>query len=415
MAVAPLVTLTSISLSLPTPTLTEMPSPGIIVTPSATSTLTSSPVQSSTPSATIPPVFTKINLDMGPDVIYTGRNNAMKLFWGWHSSDNFQLDWGTDRNYTLGSAQVTPPNTGEDGNNATGLYSYTIEDLKPGTRYFYRLVVGQQVSVGSFVTAPEVTATQLKFVSYGDTRTHPKLHNAVAAQVVTLYENDPAYQTFNLMEGDLVQNGDAAEDWASEFFSPEFLNIRSELANLAVLPVMGNHEGSGKLFSLYFPMPFVSARYWSFDYGPAHVVMLDQYTDYEPGSAQYEWLKQDLASSKKTWKFAVLHAPGWSAGGGHENNEDVQQYLEPLFEQYSVSIVFGGHNHYYARAAVNGVQHLTIGTGGAPEYPPDPNYPNIVATYNGMGFSRFEIDGNRLSSRFIDANGKVQDEFTIQR
>ena len=101
-----------------------------------------------------------------------------------------------------------------------------------------------------------------------------------------------------------------------------------------------------------------------------HVVMLDQYTTYTAGSTQYNWLKTDLAASTKKWKVVVLHEPGWSAGGGHGNNTTVQNDLQPLFVQYGVAIVFGGHNHYYARASVSGVTHLTVGGGGAPLYSP---------------------------------------------
>ena len=125
-------------------------------------------------------------------------------------------------------------------------------------------------------------------------------------------------------------------------------------------------------------MPFSADRYWSFDYGPAHFVMLDQYVDYAVGSPQYTWLVNDLAASTKIWKFIVMHEQGWSTGGGHENNTTVQTIIQPLAELYGVSIVFGGHNRYYARAVVNGVQHLTVGGGGAPLYTPDPGQPFIV-------------------------------------
>ncbi|MBI3683978.1 MAG: metallophosphoesterase, partial [Acidobacteria bacterium] len=89
-------------------------------------------------------------------------------------------------------------------------------------------------------------------------------------------------------------------------------------------------------------------------------------TSYTPGSAQLEWLAADLAASRKTWKFVLLHEPGWSAAGGDPNNSSVQAYVEPLCEQNGVSIVFAGHNHFYSRAALNGVTHITTGGGGAP-------------------------------------------------
>ncbi|MBK9777871.1 MAG: hypothetical protein IPP62_16200 [bacterium] len=55
---------------------------------------------------------------------------------------------------------------------------------------------------------------------------------------------------------------------------------------------MGNHEGLGILFQKYLPYPFVNGRYWSYDYGPAHFTVVDQYVNYAPASVQYEWIRQ---------------------------------------------------------------------------------------------------------------------------
>jgi len=108
----------------------------------------------------------------------------------------------------------------------------------------------------------------------------------------------------------------------------------------------------------------LSDGYYSFDYGPVHITVIDQETDYLPGSQQYNWIVNDLSATDKLWKIAVFHKPGWSAGGGHSNSKNVQNYLQPLFEKYGVSFAICGHNHYYSRAVINGVQHITTGGGG---------------------------------------------------
>jgi hypothetical protein len=187
------------------------------------------------------------------------------------------------------------------------------------------------------------------------------------------------------------------------------------LANLPYQSCTGNHEGTGTLFAKYFPYPFVANHYWSFDYGPTHFAVLDQYTSYGPGSAQLTWLTNDLATSTKPWKFIVLHEPGWSAGGGHDNNVTVQNCIQPLCEQFAVPIVFGGHNHYYARAVVNGVQHITTGGGGAPLYTPDPGYPHIVTISRTNHFCKIEIDSTTLHFSAITSSGAVIDTFSITR
>ena len=206
------------------------------------------------------------------------------------------------------------------------LYTYIadISGLTPGTRYYYRIVTGSQCASSNFITAPPASATAVKFFSYGDTRTNGSTHNALAGQVDSAFAADPAFQTLNLHVGDWV-SGDCESAWTGEWFSPGYTNIRKQDASIADIGVRGNHESGATYWKRYWPEPFQSGGlYWSFDYGPMHVVMLDQYTSYSAGSTQYNWLKADLAGSTKKWKIVVLHEPGWSAGGGHANNTTVQ-------------------------------------------------------------------------------------------
>ena len=227
--------------------------------------------------------------------------------------------------------------------------------------------------------------------------------------------SDSAFQSLAIVGGDLVTDGNTESYWDTEFFNPAYSHLRTFVADIPYQSCMGNHEGMGVLFSKYFPYPFVASHYWSFDYGPAHFAVLDQYTSYTPGSAQLNWLTNDLSASSKPWKFILLHEPGWSAGGDHENNTTVQNYIQPLCVQYGVPIVLGGHNHYYARAVVNGIEHITTGGGGAPLYVPNRSYPNIVVTSQTHNFCKIEIDGDHLHFTAVSLAGAVIDSFTLSR
>ena len=127
------------------------------------------------------------------------------------------------------------------------------------------------------------------------------------------------------------------------------------------------------------------------------------------------WLETDLANTQKRWKFVIIHEPAWSAEGGHGNDEASQQYLCPLFEHYGVAIVHSGHNHYYARGVVNGVQHITAGGGGAPLYMPDLNYPNVVTAENTHHFVRYDISGGRLTVTVIRDDGSIIESFHVNK
>jgi len=342
-----------------------------------------------------------------PYLIYNGNPSEIEVLWQLSSTADCTIEWGTDTLYSLGSAQTSEYGTDHQ-------HLYTIGNLEPFTKYYYRVSVGQTNNTGSFHSAPDSNANSLKFYAYGDTRSNPGAHDQVAAEIISDFNNDPNSQTFVLATGDLVYHGDVEQDWDNQFFNPSYPNIKELLASFQYQTCMGNHEDSGQLFVKYFPYPFISNRYWSFDYGPAHFVIMDQYTNYGPGSAELEWIDNDLAASQKQWKFICLHEPGWSAGH-HGNNSAVQNYIQPLCEQYGVPIVFGGHNHYYARADVNGVQHITTGGGGAPLYQPNLNYPNIVTATMAHHFCKVEINGNTLNFTAITSSGEVIDTFTISK
>ena len=344
-----------------------------------------------------------------PYLVYPGDPAQMQVLWQLTATATSTLEWGTDTTYALGS--VANAEYGPDHQHAC-----TIDGLAPGTKYRYRVTTDGVAYRGSFNTAPHAWATKLKFLAYGDTRTYPATHNQVAGAMLSTIAADSSFQSLVLFMGDYVTTGTSEPLWTSEFFDPSLGNIRQLMANTAHQGTMGNHEGTGTLFVKYFPYPFVGGRYWSFDYGPIHVTVVDQYTSYAPGSAQLDWIAGDLARTNKTWKFLLLHEPGWSAGGGHPDNTSVQGWLEPLCEQYGVSIVFGGHNHYYARAVVNGVQHVTTGGGGAPLDVPDLFMPNVVSGWRANHHSTIAIDGDTLRFKaFNTANGAVLDSFLLVR
>jgi hypothetical protein len=64
---------------------------------------------------------------------------------------------------------------------------------------------------------------------------------------------------------------------------------------------------------------------------------------------------------------------------------------------------------------VNGVTHLTLGGGGAPQYTPASGQPNIVITSKSYSFGEFTISGNTLTAKVVDNSGATVDTFTITR
>jgi hypothetical protein len=340
-----------------------------------------------------------------PYLIYPGVNTEMEVHWQLELPESCTIEWGTDTSYSLGSARTWMYGTDFQ-------HAHTITGLAPGTLYYYRVTVGPEEYPASFRAAPSDEATRVKFFAYGDTRTYPASHDAVAEDVIAACAADPDLQTMILSVGDLVSDGDIEDDWDDEFFVSGYPNIREMMATLPYQSCMGNHEADGLLFEKYFPYPFTAGRYWSFDYGPAHFAVVDQYVAYGTGSPQLTWLDDDLAASTKPWKFVYLHEPGWSAGG-HANNTTVQSVIHPLLMEHGVIMLLAGHNHYYARAVVNDIHHVTTGGGGAPLYAPNPAYPYLVATAQAHHFCTIDIDGPVLHFEAVNTGSAIIDSFTV--
>ena len=86
-----------------------------------------------------------------------------------------------------------------------------------------------------------------------------------------------------------------------------------------------------------------------------------------------------------------------------------------MLQQNGVAMVLAGHNHYYARAMVNGIVELTVGGGGAPLYTPDPSQPNIVVTSETYSFGEFSISGDALTTKVVNNSGATIDTFTVTK
>lgn len=112
--------------------------------------------------------------------------------------------------------------------------------------------------------------------------------------------------------------------------------------------------------------------WYSFEYGMAHVVMINTETDFPDapdgtdGSAkldsgpfgssnqQLEFLKADLASIDRTvtpWVIVAGHRPWYSTGGSDNICTPCQEAFEDLFYEYGVDLGVFGHVHNSQRFA----------------------------------------------------------------
>lgn len=115
-----------------------------------------------------------------------------------------------------------------------------------------------------------------------------------------------------------------------------------------------------KAYNARWHMPYEesgsgSNLYYSFDVAGVQVIMLGSYTDFEPGSAQYQWLQKDLGKvdrAKTPWIVVLIHAPWYNTNTAHQGEDEsvkMKAAMEGLLYQARVDVVFAGHVHAYER------------------------------------------------------------------
>jgi hypothetical protein len=367
----------------------------------------------------------------GPYLLYPGDNTSMTVLWQADATPTrSSIRWGSTADCADGFALVTESASGPEDHQL----SYTIDSLAPGGRTYYTVTLNEATYTGSFLTAPEADATSVSFYAYGDTRSQPNDHDWVVAQLLTDRDAAPdARQTFCLHAGDFVMTGQDEWSWDDEYFERNYPHTQTFLADLPVIGCLGNHEiyhadystpapaDLGNLFRKYWPFPFMPETppyYYSFDYGPVHVAVLDQYTtSYAAGSPQLVWLEQDLAASEKPWKIVMFHDPLWTAydqGSGPYSRVEQRAALCPIFEANGVSVVIQGHDHFYARCVVNGIHYLTLGAGGAPRDEAfEADAPHVVVAVAENHFARIDVTDAALTVTVISDGGEQLDAVTI--
>jgi predicted phosphodiesterase len=286
-----------------------------------------------------------------------------------------------------------------------------IEDLKPASRYRYRVEVAGSTFSGEFATAPEVGAeVPFSFVVVGDTRYSADAHRRVIQRMAQEVPD------FVLGTGDMVDEGHRQEQW-QQFFDVENDMLRDNV----YFPAVGNHDRQGRgrtadTYRSYFSVPEnggEAERYYAFSYATTRFLILDSNEYSFALTDQTSWIERELIAARQDSAirhiFVVMHHPPFSVSL-HGGNRDLRERWTPLFEKYQVSAVFSGHDHVYTRAESNGIHYFVSGGGGAPLYPyrPKSHATDLEAVKKFervFHYLRVTVTGNRLDVTGIRADG----------
>ena len=296
-----------------------------------------------------------------------------------------------------------------------------VDGLLAGARYSYVARAGDEVLGPEASFRTDDPAAPFSFVVIGDHGEHTTSSQAAVRDRILALEPD-----FIVSVGDMIYDEGAAEDFDPRFFTPYAALIR----RVVFWPCLGNHDvrtsgGAPWRAAFYTPAnnPDHNEGYYSFTQGNGTFVVLDSNRSTSPGSAQYDFLEQELAASNATWKFVFFHHTIYSSGT-HGSATGIREDLVPLFDRYGVDIVFMGHDHDYERTvpllddapvgAGEGTVYITTGGGGASLRSVDRS---DFTAYVESEFhvTRVSVDGGRLRAEMVRPDGDVRDSVVLSQ
>jgi acid phosphatase type 7 len=193
-------------------------------------------------------------------------------------------------------------------------------------------------------------------------------------------------------------------------------------------PIPGNHEYYTQGAEGYFDYFGKAAGdpdegYYSYNLGEWHIVALNTNCGEAevrcgPGSAQREWLQEDLAANEdKRCTLVNMHHPRFSSGEKRGSHPKLEPLWEALYEA-GAEVVLSGDEHNYERFAPQdpggeadpqgGIRQFVVGTGGRSHYPISDPLPNSeVHNDDTYGVLKLTLNPKSYQWRFVPVEGET--------
>ena len=239
------------------------------------------------------------------------------------------------------------------------MHRFILNNLTPGTTYFYRVKSGSLTSpTYSFRTHDG--SRNLKFIAMSDTQNGGEwcAFPFIKKEIMEKHRD----VDFLLFAGDFAWNDNPGQWWNM------FDSARDLLASKVIMLAPGNHDtptnnsnSDISSFRYYFDLPYETPRlgHYEFSAGPATFFAMDSENVREVGvgGVEYSWLGQKVTERKfeiekdpHLWTFAFWHVPPVDAARRHAGQQYAFQPAAILASQV-VDFHFSGHEHLYQRSA----------------------------------------------------------------
>ena len=315
-------------------------------------------------------------------------------------------------------------------------FSSTLRQLRPGVRYAYRVGDGVNWSEWRTFKTAAYQPAKLKFLVFGDSQS---LNYQVWGNTLQKAFQANPDAAFMVNMGDLVDVGEDYGQWKS------WLNAGQGVVDtIPVVPVVGNHEtytpnrtfSMPQLFASQLPVPHngpaeLRGQVYSLEYGDVHLAVLDSQIGEERAFVPYslflqqEWLKKDLAHSRKPWNLVLTHRPLYGNRKA-KDSEVLRNAFVPILQEAKVDIVLTAHEHVYARSVpldgrgngFPGTIHVATGRSGTKTYPDPAQQVWNESFYNPVdepNYLTVEVGRNVLLVKAFKVSGVLLDMWSLHK
>ncbi len=281
--------------------------------------------------------------------------------------------------------------------------------------------------------------SELDFVVAGDYGCDSKTRQTIKDMVEQ--DTDLAFALGDLSE---VKNPNCFFDIVSKLDNKDKFKIA-----LGESDTDSNEVRSSSRFSDFVRHFDLESPFYSFDYKNVHFLAMSTgksaFIPYAPGSAQYEFINDDLSKAANNtnvdWIIVYGYRPLYTSPTIHPSTEILRETYAPLFEKYGVDLVMTSHNHNYQRSypLVYNIAHsrepiikdanasyysmpgvpiyVVVGTAGNNLYDFRGQAPFMVTQFRETGFLHVNItkaEQNVLTGTFHNVGtGNYDDRFII--
>jgi hypothetical protein len=129
-----------------------------------------------------------------------------------------------------------------------------------------------------------------------------------------------------------------------------------------------------------------------------------------------KWMDSVFAANAAAdWKFVFAHHPFYSSGAHKEDVHDTKMRMVPLFNKYSISAYFVGHEHHLEHDILPTCKTQQFISGAGSELRPVGKGEYALYAESVNGFMLVSVTGKETLVQAIDMNGNVRYKYTIKK